>query len=122
MDEAPQVLQPAVQPAMVDVAFRNGSLAVMSVIGGFSLGFLSRWAGLPGAWTPTDVVAVVLITLGILLQVVALVNMLAVKSLVLACYNRMVGIFVVGLVLVFMGVAAAILMDLIGIGSSVLKG
>jgi hypothetical protein len=122
MDEAPKALAPAVQPVMIEATFRNGSLAVMSVVGGFSLGFLGRWAGLPGSWTPTDLFAVAAITLGILLQVKALADMLSVKSLLLARYNRTVRIFFVGLVLVFIGVAAAIFMDVIGLGGSALKG
>jgi hypothetical protein len=121
MDEAPKVLDPALRPAVIDSTFRNGSLAVMSVVGGFSLGFLSRWAGLPGPWTPTDLFAVAAITLGIVLQVKALADMLSVKSLLLEHYNRTVRIFFAGLVLVFVGVAAAIFTDLIGLGGSVLK-
>jgi hypothetical protein len=122
MDEAPKVLDPTVQPATIEATFRNGSLAVMSVVGGFSLGFLSRWAGLPGSWTPADLFAVAAITIGILLQVKALADMLSVKSLLLARYNRTIRIFFVGLVLVFIGVAAAIFMDVIGLGGSALKG
>src|SRR3954469_14269842 len=122
MDEAPKLLDPAVQPAMIDSAFRNGSLTVMGVVGGFSLAFLSRWAGLPGAWTSADLVAVAPITLGILLQVKALADMLSVKSLVLERYNRTVRFFFAGLILVFIGVAAAIFSDLMGVGTTVLKG
>jgi hypothetical protein len=47
--------------------------------------------------------------------------MLSVKSLLLERYNRTVRIFFVGLVLVFVGVVAAIFTDLIGLGGSVLK-
>ena len=122
MDEAPKLLDPALQPATIEATFRNGSLAVMSVVGGFSLGFLSRWAGLPGSWTQADLFAVTAITLGILLQVKALADMLSVNSLLLARYNRTVRFFFVGLVLVFVGVAAAIFSDLIGVGTTVLKG
>jgi hypothetical protein len=121
MDEVPKVLDPAVRPAAIDATFRNGSLAVMSVVGGFSLGFLSRWASLPGTWTLTDLFAVAAITIGIFLQVKALADMLSVKSLLLEYYNRTVRTFSVGLVLVFVGVAAAIVMDLIGLGGSVLR-
>jgi hypothetical protein len=122
MDEIRNVSDAPVQPVTIDSTFRNGSLAVMSVVGGFSLGFLSRWAGLPGSWTPADLFAVSAITLGILLQVKALADMLSVQSLLLTRYNRTVRIFFVGLVLVFVGVAAAIFMDVIGLGGTVLKG
>ena len=37
-------------PATIEATFRNGSLTAMSVLVGFSLSFLNRWASLPGAW------------------------------------------------------------------------
>ena len=36
----------------IEATFRNGSLTAISVVLGFSLSFLNRWAGLPGAWNP----------------------------------------------------------------------
>ena len=44
--------------------FRNGSLTAISVIVGFSLSFLSRWAGTPGKWHIADLFAVALIVAG----------------------------------------------------------
>jgi hypothetical protein len=119
--DAPQ-LRPAETPpaATIDSTFRNGSLTAIGVVVGFSLGFLSRWAGLPGDWAPADLVAVVLITVGIGLQIKALADMLSVRSLVLARYNRTIRIFILGLVLVAAGVVAAIFADLIGVGGTVL--
>src|SRR4051794_1526210 len=119
MDEAPKLLDPAGQPAMIDSAFRNGSGTVMGVLGGFSPAFLSPWAGLPGASRSADLYAVAAITLGLLLQVKAVADMLSVKSLFLVRYNRTVRIFFAGLILVFIGVAAAIFADLIGLGGTV---
>ncbi|MXQ11886.1 hypothetical protein [Microvirga makkahensis] len=107
---------------MIDATFRNGSLTAIGVVVGFSLGFLSRWAGLPGDWERSDLIAVSAITLGIVLQIKALANLLAVDSLLIAKYNRSVRIFVTGLVLVACGVAAALFADLMGYGGIALRG
>ncbi len=108
--------------ASIESTFRNGSLTAISVVLGFSLSFLNRWAGLPGAWTLSDVVAVVAISAGIVLQVVAVALMLGVRSLALRRYNRAVRIFMIGLAFVAVGVALAIGADLFGFGQNVLRG
>ena len=38
----------------IDATFRNGSLTAISVVVGFSLTFLNRWAALPGTWHKSD--------------------------------------------------------------------
>ena len=105
----------------IDSTFRNGSLTAIGVVVGFSLGFLSRWAGTPGEWSQADLFAVAAITLGIAFQIKSLADMLSVKSLILTRYNRSVRIFLVGLVLVATGVAAAIFADLAGFGGIALR-
>ena len=65
----------------VDSTFRNGSITAIGVVVGFSLGFLSRWAALPGEWMPSDLTSVALITLGLALQVKALADLLHVSPL-----------------------------------------
>ena len=128
MTEKPQTdrIDPAPEPAaertMIDAAFRNGSLTAIGVVVGFSLGFLSRWAGLPGDWARSDLIAVLAITLGIVFQIKALANLLAIDSLQVAKYNRSVRIFIAGLILVACGVAAALFADLLGYGGIALKG
>jgi hypothetical protein len=117
-----QGADPVPERTTIDATFRNGSITAIGVVVGFSLGFLSRWAGLPGSWSHSDIVAVTAITLGIVLQIRALASLLSVNSLVIARYSRSVRIFVVGLILVVFGVAAAIFADLIGYGGIVLKG
>jgi hypothetical protein len=117
-----QGADPAPERTTIDATFRNGSITAIGVVVGFSLGFLSRWAGLPGNWSHSDIVAVTAITSGIVLQIRALASLLSVNSLVIARYNRSVRIFVAGLILVVFGVVAAIFADLIGYGGIVLKG
>ncbi|WP_243369168.1 hypothetical protein [Microvirga solisilvae] len=111
-----------VERLTIDSTFRNGSLAVIGVVSAFSLGFLSRWAGLPGEWTSSDIVAVLAITLGIAFQIKALADMLSIASLVLANYNRAIRLFKAGLILVAIGVIAAIFAEAVGLGGTVLRG
>jgi hypothetical protein len=121
-DRIDYVPEPASQRTRIDSTFRNGSLTAVGVVVGFSLGFLSRWAGLPGSWEQSDIFAVTAIALGIALQVKALASLLSIHSLVLVRYNRAIRVFVAGLILVVFGVAAAIFADLIGHGGLALKG
>lgn len=120
-DEA-EIHELPTQRNAIDSTFRNGSLTAVGVVVGFSLGFLSRWAGLPGDWARTDLVAVALIVLGIAMQIKALADLLMVSSLVLKRYNRSIRIFLVGLVLVAGGVVLAIFADILGFDSIALEG
>jgi hypothetical protein len=104
----------------VDSTFRNGSITAIGVVVGFSLGFLSRWAALPGDWEHSDLISVALITLGLALQVKALADLLLVSSLQLKRYNRSVRFFLSGLILVGIGVVLAVFADLLGFGGIVL--
>ena len=106
----------------IEATFRNGSLTAISVILGFSLSFLNRWAGLPGTWTRPDAVAVAAISAGIVLEIVAVAFLLLVASLDLRRYNRAVGVFLIGLVFVAAGVALAIGADVLGYGQNVIRG
>ena len=106
----------------IEATFRNGSLTAISVILGFSLGFLNRWAGLPGAWTRPDAMAVAAISIGIVLEIVAVASLLLVASLDLRRYNRAVGVFLAGLTFVAAGVALAIGADVLGYGQNVIRG
>jgi hypothetical protein len=109
-------------PARIAPEFRNGSLTAISVIVGFSLSFLSRWAGTPGKWHTADLFAVALIVMGSGAQIWALGAMLFVSSMLFANYERAIRIFLVGLALVAVGVAAALLAELTGRGQGVLGG
>src|SRR5215217_3559850 len=125
---SPTMTRDAAEPAQreeqqrIDSTFRNGSVTAIGVVVGFSLGFLSRWSALPGEWSPFDLVSVALITLGLALQVKSLADLLHVSSLELKRYNRSVRLFLIGLVLVGLGVVFAIFADLLGFGGIVLQG
>jgi hypothetical protein len=119
--EAPNSAE-TIEQTRIDATFRNGSLTAIGVVVGFSLGFLSRWAGLPGEWSGTDLIAVGLITVGIGLQIKALADMLSPDSLVLVRYTRSVRFFLAGLILVAFGVLAAIFADVLGYSANALRG
>jgi hypothetical protein len=114
--------EPASQRSTVDPTFRNGSLTAIGVVVGFSLGFLSRWAGTPGTWSYADLLAVAAITIGIALQIKSLADLLSIRSLVMTRYNRSIRIFMAGLILVAMGVVIAIFADIMGYGGIALRG
>jgi hypothetical protein len=103
----------------IDATFRNGSLTAISVIVGFSLSFLNRWAAEPGPWEISDLAAIVV---GIVLQVSSLASLLSVRSLLLGNYVRAVRLFLIGLAVVSIGVALAIASDIFGYGQKVLGG
>jgi hypothetical protein len=122
MDVTPAAEHGAPQPASIHPQFRNGSLTAVSVLAGFSLSFLSRWAGTPGEWHAADLMAVTLIVVGSGLQIWALASMLFVSSLIAEKYTRAIRVFLAGLVFVALGIAAAILADIAGFGPSILGG
>jgi hypothetical protein len=118
---SPQETGPGARQELIAPEFRNGSLTAISVVVGFSLSFLSLWAGLGGKWQTFDLVAVVAIVLGIGVQIKALADLLSVSSLVLANYDRSRKIFLIGLALVAVGVALAIFGDVTGYGPRILS-
>ena len=95
--------------------FRNGSLTAISVVVGFSLSFLTRWAGLPGPWLTADLVALVAI-----IGYLALASLLSTRSLLLRNHNRAVRLFLIGLASVASGVVFVIVGDLVGYGKRLL--
>lgn len=101
---------------LIDPVFRNGSTTVIGVVIGFSMGFLGNWALADGGWNAVDLVAVVLIVVGIAFQIRALSGMLRISSLVLVTYNRLIDAFLAGVRFTAVGVACAILSDVTGIG------
>jgi hypothetical protein len=110
------------ESASIHPLFRNRSLTAVSVLVGFSLSFLSHWAGTPGQWHVADLIAVTLIVIGIGLQLWALASMLFVSSLIAEKYTRAIRLFLAGLAIVALGIAAAIVADIAGLGPSILGG
>jgi hypothetical protein len=56
--------------------FRNGTLTVSGILLSFSLSFVTQWANNPVPWMLTDLPTVVLLSAGIVFQIIALVRLL----------------------------------------------
>ena len=95
----------------IEILFRNGTITVVGIVVAFSLGFLTQWASNPIPWQQSHLVAVAPIILGIALQMKSLADLLRHESLRRSVHDRAVRFFMVGLILTFVGVGAAILLD-----------
>jgi hypothetical protein len=108
LDEAQLPRAPEPPLEKLSPTFRNGSVTAIGVVLAFSLGFLNTWASLTTPWVPQDLGAVVLIASGIAFQIWAIAGMLSVESLNVPVYRRIIRIFLIGLLLVSLGVLLAI--------------
>ena len=100
----------------IDGLFRNGTLTGVGVLTGFSLTFLIAWAGNPLPWRWLDMAAVGPLSIGIVLQIIAIAGLLSPDCLVLSRYNALRKIFVAGLVLVAIGIVASLALDALRVG------
>ncbi len=99
----------------IEAVFRNGSVTVVGVLAGFSLTFLTAWAANPLPWQLHDLFGIVPLAVGIVFQLISLAALLRPDSLIRDRYDRAIRIFLIGLVLVSIGVAAAIVADAVTI-------
>lgn len=95
----------------IEGIFRSGSMTVVGIILGFSMGFICDWSSSPQEWHRIDLLAVVPIVIGIALQIKSLANLLSLRSLERDYYNRSKNIFLWGLFFVALGVTSAIIID-----------
>jgi uncharacterized membrane protein len=102
----------------IEILFRNGTITVVGIVVAFSLGFLTQWASNPIPWQQSHLVAVAPIILGIALQMKSLADLLRHESLRRSVHDRAVRFFMVGLILTFVGVGAAILLDVFQVAES----
>ena len=98
----------------IDPTFRNGSITAVGIILGFSLGLLSQLGSDPIDLQPVDIAVAVPIVVGIFLQGKALAALLSVASLAVTNYDRAKHSFLAGLSLVALGIAASIMLDIMG--------
>ena len=101
------------QPEQIEAVFRNGSVTVVGVIVGFSLTYLTSWASNPVPWQLHDLVAIVPLATGVVLQLFALSALLNTNSLERPVYDRAVRLFLIGLVLVCVGLVGVVTVDAI---------
>lgn len=109
MQQEPNVVHE--RPPRIDSAFRNGSLTAIGIILGFSLGFTAQWATDDSPWVLSDYVAAVALTIGIILQIKALAQMLEVNSLEIPVYNSAKNRFMSGLLVTAFGIAMVIIVN-----------
>jgi hypothetical protein len=101
----------SITPARVTLpqGYRQGILTAITVFLGFSLYFLRYWSmERPGEWTKSSVASAVITGAGIVAQLFALFRSLDVRDDDCKRYTVTVRIFLAGVVLVAMGVLAAI--------------
>src|SRR5258707_11137944 len=98
-DEAPQ---------RIEAVFRNGSVTVVGVIVGFSLTYLTSWASNPSPWQLHDLIGIVPLAAGVILQLFSLSALLHTNSLERPVYDRAVRLFLIGLVLVCVGLVGVL--------------
>lgn len=106
----------------IDATFRNGSLTAAGIILGFSLSFISRWVSNPNDWSRIDILPMLLLTVGIGLQVKVFADLLARDSLIAAKYDRSRRLFLIGLGIVAIGIAIALVNDILGMGKMPMLG
>jgi len=101
------------EPERIESSFRHGSITAVGVFTAFSLGFLTAWGANPIPWGLKDLFALVPIAAGVIFEMVALAKLLDPRCLELRRYRGAVRFFLVGMVLVGIGVATALLVDFI---------
>lgn len=110
------------QPEKIESTFRSGSLTAVGIVLGFSLSFLSRWAANPNTWSRVDIIPLVLLATGIGLQLKAFSNLLSRDSLLVTRYDRTQRLFVIGLIIMTLGIGAALANDILGFSKQTMFG
>ena len=101
------------EPERIESSFRHGSITAVGVFTAFSLGFLTAWGANPIPWGLKDLLALVPIAAGVIFEMVALARLLDPRCLELPRYRVAVRFFLIGMVLVGIGVATSLLVDFI---------
>jgi hypothetical protein len=92
--------------------YREGLLTAITVFIAFSLGFLKFWSlETPGRWTLWGVAALAPISIGLLLQLIALFRSLDVRDDQEERYRHTIAYFRWGVVAVIVGVVVSIVVE-----------
>lgn len=97
----------------IDIALRNGTITAISIIIGFSLSLLTQWGVSPIPWQLVDLLAVVPLIAGVLIQAWSLAELLQLESIELAFYTRAKNHFLLGGVVILIGVGVAIIIGML---------
>jgi hypothetical protein len=98
---------------LVEMLFRNGTLTVSGILLSFSLGFVTQWTNNPIPWSLSDLPTVLLLTGGIVFQIIALVRLLRHDSVRRTMYDKATYYMITGVSLTGIGVISAMVVDLI---------
>lgn len=98
---------------LVEMLFRNGTLTVSGILLSFSLTFVTQWANNPIPWTLEDLPTVILLSSGIISQIVALVGLLRHDSIKRVMYDRAARYMILGVGFTGIGVISAVVIDFI---------
>jgi hypothetical protein len=102
----------------IEPSSRHGSATAVGVLAGFSLTFLTAWAANPLPWGLRDLHGIVPLVAGATREINAVAVLLDPRSLDLRNYFRAMRILLSGLVPVALGVAAAIVVDVIAVAEA----
>ncbi|HVY19177.1 MAG TPA: hypothetical protein VHA70_03730 [Bauldia sp.] len=97
----------------IESSFRHGSITAVGVFTAFSLGFLTAWGANPIPWGLKDLLPLTAIAIGVIFEMVALARLLDPQVLEVPRYRAAIRVFLIGMVLVAIGVAAALFVDFI---------
>jgi uncharacterized membrane protein len=97
----------------IESSFRHGTITAVGVVTAFSLGFLTAWGSNPLPWGLKDLFALIPIAVGVIFEMIALAKLLDPRVLEIPRYHVAIRFFLIGMVLVAIGVAAALFVDFI---------
>jgi hypothetical protein len=100
-------------PERFESSFRHGSITAVGVFTAFSLGFLTAWGANPIPWGLNDLAPLAAIALGVIFEMIALAKLLDPRVLEMPRYRAAIRFFLIGMVFVAIGVAAALFVDFI---------
>jgi hypothetical protein len=100
-------------PERIESSFRHGSITAVGVFTAFSLGFLTAWGANPIPWGLNDLAPLAAIALGVIFEMIALAKLLDPRVLEMPRYRAAIRFFLIGMVFVAIGVAAALFVDFI---------
>jgi hypothetical protein len=99
------------EPERIESSFRHGSITAVGVFTAFSLGFLTAWGANPIPWGLKDLFALIPIAAGVVFEMLALAKLLDPRALEMPRYKAAIRLFLIGMVFVAVGVAAALVVD-----------
>ena len=90
---------------------RSGSITGIGIVLGFSLAFIAQWSLLPGPWQILQFIALLISIFGVVLQLLALIQVLYLAPVSLGTHNRMIKRFVYGVCSMLLGFWAHLSID-----------